>query len=320
MKSAGQYKALKTSTGSGPPPSAFVIGPQNFLREFKELYKTITGEYDAEEVSPAKLAISKFSLDNDAIWARENAREAVVTPLVLKLPYLVLCAALDGLFEKRPIARFWFLETVARMPYFSYISMLHLYESLGWWRRSAYAKKVHFAEEWNEFHHLLAMEALGGDERWADRLVAHHAAIAYYWVLVAMWIMSPNLAYTFSELIEGHAVDTYAQFVDENAAELEKIAAPKVIRDYYLYDASFDDFHTDGQSRSSGAKRARPQCDTLLDVFRNIRDDEAAHVYTMNECTDPDVKRDAPMNELKTAAVIALVAIPLAINLAPLAA
>lgn len=30
--------------------------------------------------------------------------------------------------KHRPIARFWFLETVARMPYFSYISMLHFYE------------------------------------------------------------------------------------------------------------------------------------------------------------------------------------------------
>ena len=36
--------------------------------------------------------------------------------------------------------------------------MLHLYESLGWWRRSAETKRVHFAEEWNEFHHLLVME------------------------------------------------------------------------------------------------------------------------------------------------------------------
>jgi ubiquinol oxidase len=52
------------------------------------------------------------------------------------------------------------------MPYLSYISMLHLYESLGWWRRSADVKRIHFAEEWNEFHHLLVMEALGGDQRW----------------------------------------------------------------------------------------------------------------------------------------------------------
>jgi len=44
---------------------------------------------------------------------------------------------LDIIYDKRPVQRFWFLEVVARMPYFSYISMLHLYESLGWWRAGA---------------------------------------------------------------------------------------------------------------------------------------------------------------------------------------
>ena len=54
------------------------------------------------------------------------------------------CAAqgLDRLYAGRPIQRFWFLETVARMPYFSYISMLHLYESLGWWRAGAELRRV----------------------------------------------------------------------------------------------------------------------------------------------------------------------------------
>lgn len=28
------------------------------------------------------------------------------------------------------------------MPYFSYISMLHLYESLGWWRAGAELRRV----------------------------------------------------------------------------------------------------------------------------------------------------------------------------------
>ena len=51
------------------------------------------------------------------------------------------------------------LETVARMPYFSYISILHLYESLGWWRAGAELRKVHFAEEWNELHHLQVRRA-----------------------------------------------------------------------------------------------------------------------------------------------------------------
>ena len=38
--------------------------------------------------------------------------------------------------------RFWVLEVVARMPYFAYISMLHLYESLGWWRAAAELRRV----------------------------------------------------------------------------------------------------------------------------------------------------------------------------------
>ena len=39
--------------------------------------------------------------------------------------------------------RFWVLETVARIPYFAFISMLHLYETLGWWRAAAPLRKVH---------------------------------------------------------------------------------------------------------------------------------------------------------------------------------
>ena len=34
----------------------------------------------------------------------------------------MLCFLLDTLFDGRPIARFWFLEKVARVPYFAYIS------------------------------------------------------------------------------------------------------------------------------------------------------------------------------------------------------
>lgn len=41
----------------------------------------------------------------------------------------------------------------------AFISVLHMYESFGWWRRADYLK-VHFAESWNELHHLLIMEVL----------------------------------------------------------------------------------------------------------------------------------------------------------------
>ena len=39
----------------------------------------------------------------------------------------------------------FFEETIARIPYFSYVSMLHLYESFGWFR-AVELRKVHAAE------------------------------------------------------------------------------------------------------------------------------------------------------------------------------
>lgn len=55
------------------------------------------------------------------------------------------------------------------------------------------------------------MESLGGDQLWFDRFLAQHSAIVYYTVLLALFVVSPRLAYNFSELIEAHAVDTYGE-------------------------------------------------------------------------------------------------------------
>jgi hypothetical protein len=86
--------------------------------------------------------------------------------------------------------------------------VLHLYETLGWWKRSDYLK-VHFAEAWNELHHLLIAEALGGADRFADRFLAQHLAVAYYWVTVSLYLVSPRMAYNLMEQIEEHAFETY---------------------------------------------------------------------------------------------------------------
>ena len=61
------------------------------------------------------------------------------------------------------------------------------------------------------------MESIGGDQNWFVRFLAQHCAVAYYWVLVALFMISPSLGYLFSVLLEGHAVDTYKEFVDANA-------------------------------------------------------------------------------------------------------
>ncbi|KAF6253734.1 alternative oxidase-domain-containing protein [Scenedesmus sp. NREL 46B-D3] len=141
----------------------------------KEVFDTQTGGMTPSASSvtraclrcPAPQIRSKLrqvKLSNKAVWDREHAREAagggVDTPWFVKGVYLSLCVFLDVAYDNRPLQRFWFLETVARMPYFSYITMLHLYESFGWWRAGAELRKVHFAEEWNELHHLQVRRAV----------------------------------------------------------------------------------------------------------------------------------------------------------------
>ena len=101
----------------------------------------------------------------------------------------------------RSYARFYALETIARMPYFSYLSILHLYETLGWWRRADYLK-VHFCESWNELHHLLIMEELGGHTRFVDRFVAQHSAFFYYWFVTFCYMANPVFAYNLNEVSE----------------------------------------------------------------------------------------------------------------------
>jgi ubiquinol oxidase len=262
--------------------------------------------------------LAGLTLNDAAVWAREDERQsgpaATQAPLPVKAFYWALCWVLDALFAGRPVQRFWFLETVARMPYFAYISMLHLYESLGWWRAGAELRRVHFAEEWNELHHLQIMEALGGDARWTDRFMAAHASLFYYWACVVAYLASPDVAYAFSELVEGHAYDTYDQFLADNEAALKSIAPPRVALEYYegadLY--LFDELVTGDGAATGGVPSGggggngatttaaatpssaprRPHVRSLYDTFAAIRDDEGEHIRTMASCRDNSIVRD----------------------------
>jgi ubiquinol oxidase len=140
---------------------------------------------------------------------------------------------------------------------------------------------LHLAEELNEAYHCEIMETLGGSKSWFDRFTAYHAAIAYYWFLVGLFFISPEQSYAFSELLEGHAVDTYSQFLEENEATLRSLPVPAVALEYFedfLY--YFDAFQT-----GPGAVR-RPNITSLYDVFENVLLDELEHVKTMTACRD----------------------------------
>ncbi|CAN8274234.1 unnamed protein product [Cochlearia groenlandica] len=187
---------------------------------------------------------------------------------------------LDTLYRDRTYPRFYVLETIARVPYFAFMSVLHMYETFGWWRRADYLK-VHFAESWNEMHHLLIMEELGGNSWWFDRFLAQHIATFYYFMTVFLYIISPRMAYHFSECVESHAYETYDKFLKTSEEELKKSPPPDIAVKYYtgsdLY--LFDEFQT---SRAPNTRR--PVIENLYDVFVNIRDDEAEHCKTMRAC------------------------------------
>lgn len=200
---------------------------------------------------------------------------------------------LPGRTVDRAYARFYALETIARMPYFSYLSVLHLYETLGWWRRADYIK-MHFAESWNELHHLLIMEELGGSSQWFDRFIAQHAAFFYYWLVVAAYMTNPSFAYNLNQAVEEHAYETYEKFITANKEYLQTLPATDVAKEYYrdgdLY--MFDEMH----ATAKGKEIRRPKCDTLYDVFCNIRDDEMEHVKTMEflQQADANLMRPPP--------------------------
>lgn len=225
FKRVSSRKNLKSSK---IPKTIFEFGIENIKLENKRIY---CKKYELFNEHRKKLC--DLTLDSDAIWKREENRESVECGIILRSIYVILCKCIDYLYEGRPIQRFWFLEVVARMPYISYVSILHFYETVGWWTIDNNLREIHTKEDINEGFHLMVMESLGGATRWSDRFLARHAAIAYYGVLVILYLLSPSTAYKSSELLEMHAVDTYRQFVEENEEILSKLPPPSITNSKY---------------------------------------------------------------------------------------
>ncbi len=127
---------------------------------------------------------------------------------------------IDFLYRDFPIQRFWVLETIARAPYFAFLSVLHLRESLGL-RTDAhyYLMKEHFAQTVNETEHLIEMESRGAANRWYDRFIGYHLVLIYYWIMVSYYAIAPISAYHLNAEIEFHATETYLNYLWENRTD-----------------------------------------------------------------------------------------------------
>lgn len=204
--------------------------------------------------------------------------------------YNVICAVYNkNDLSKNSIAeisaRFFVLETVARVPYFAYLSIMHLKESLGSREPGDKARmRTHYAEADNELHHLLIMESLGGNSSIVDRTIAQTMAFGYYWYVAAVYFFSEQAAYHLSELIEDHAFNTYNKFLEKNEAKLKEMPVPSIARKYYEEENPFlfDLFCTVKEPDSEPFAIAnRPKLESLYDVFVNVRNDEREHWKTL---------------------------------------
>jgi len=129
----------------------------------------------------------------------------------------ITVAIIDFLYQGRDYQRFWVLEEIARAPYFAFLSVLHLRESMGLrGPEHLYLMEEHFAQTLNETEHLEYMESRGGNAYWVDRAFARHLVLIYYWVNVVYYWLAPRSAYHLSYEVEIHAAHTYEKFLETN--------------------------------------------------------------------------------------------------------
>jgi ubiquinol oxidase len=222
--------------------------------------------------------------------------------------YDIVCLLYPVKGTERDYARFFVLETVARVPYFAYLSVLHLKETFGD-RGHGERMRTHYAQADNELHHLLIMEDLGGNSQWLDRTVAQTMAFGYYWYVVVMYLWREDVAYHLSELIEDHAYNTYDKLLKEQADRLKTMPVPSIAHKYYELDNPFlfDLFctvrdeagHGDG-SENGGFSARRPKLESLYDVFVNIRNDEREHWKTLCNLVQYDDMNAMPASQVRS--------------------
>ena len=105
-------------------------------------------------------------------------------------------------------------------------------------------------------------------------MLTTHVSFFYYWFVVFVFMFFPKCAYDLNKHVENHAYETYDDFINKHTKELIDMPAPRIAREYYTSELSV-------YTAFRGMEGGRRKCDNMLDVFRNIRDDEMEHVEHM---------------------------------------
>tara|TARA_Y100000389_G_scaffold199637_1_gene238412 strand:- start:5996 stop:6904 length:909 start_codon:yes stop_codon:yes gene_type:complete len=264
-KNYGYYSTKIEKNNDIIPMSFFEFWYVNVKKELSQKrygfvndpYANSKSRAESFQIRQLRQKLKTLTLNDENVWKREQNRDHVECPRLLLIVYYAICHLLDIIYKDKPIDRFWFLESVARTPYFSFVTILYIYESLGWWQLDSELKKKHYDEEKNETFHLRIMESLGGNSKWWNRFLATHGGMVYYGVLLILFMISPRIAYLSSELLEMHAVDTYTEFYESNENILKQLPPTKEGLEYFKY------------------------ADNLYDIFYQISKDEYHHALSM---------------------------------------
>lgn len=109
----------------------------------------------APRFATKKVAVEEVTQDAAVLSApsltphKMNERIFNLNKLIVDGVYSIICLLYPVTGKDRDFARFYVLETVARVPYFAYLSVLHLRETFGE-RNLGDKMRTHYAEADNE--------------------------------------------------------------------------------------------------------------------------------------------------------------------------
>lgn len=207
------------------------------------------------------------------------------------------------------------LATLGRIPYFAYLSVMHLKETFGDRGpandstanddnnascRSSNLNRIetmrmHFARADNEFHHLEILEDLGGANE-PNQWIARSLSVLYFWTVAGLFCWNETRAYQLQRVV-AHKVflDVFEKFLVSNESELRARPVPDSARNYYEVDFQKDSYlfdaiasnnnDTENDARisdhHSNPRRPHP-LDSLYDVLWNIYVDEKDHLRSLD--------------------------------------